>query len=350
MGGNGQRPALLILALCLLVARCSSAPPRIATTPVPPPAPTFTATPVLTPTQTTAATSTPTATVPPLPSATPVVQRPVIEHVLLISLDGLRPEALLWAETPHLDTLWQEGAYTWRAQTVLPSVTLVSHASMLSGVGPEVHGITWNDWRPQRGYIQVPTIFSVAHQAGFSTAMFVGKRKLEHLARPGTVDTFQQPGFTSWAVAQEAADYLVSHRPTLLFVHLPDPDAAGHAFGWLSGQQLAAVEASDEAVGLLLAALHEADLSDRALVIVSADHGGHRYGHGTADPADMTIPWIAWGANIKPGYEIAAEVHTYDTAATVLYALGLPIPSGWEGRPLEEIFTVAAPAVLAGGA
>ena len=45
----------------------------------------------------------------------------MISKVLLIILDGCRPDALQQATTPHLDSLWQGGAYSWTAQSVMPA-------------------------------------------------------------------------------------------------------------------------------------------------------------------------------------------------------------------------------------
>jgi hypothetical protein len=62
---------------------------------------------------------------------------------------------------------------------------------MLSGVGVADHGLWWNSFHAERGFIHVPTIFSEAHEHGLTTAMIVGKPKLQHIAIPGTVDHFE---------------------------------------------------------------------------------------------------------------------------------------------------------------
>ncbi len=55
-------------------------------------------------------------------------------------------------------------------------------------------------------------------------------------------------------------------------------------------------------------------------------------------PEDMTIPWFINGRNIKSGYEIQGEVTLLNTPATIAHALGLEIPSVWEGKPVYEAF------------
>ena len=71
-----------------------------------------------------------------------------------------------------------------RAETVGDSSTLPSHSSMLSGVEVEVHGMEFDDFRPHREFIRVPTVLYRAHDAGLATAMFVAKTKLRHIAIP----------------------------------------------------------------------------------------------------------------------------------------------------------------------
>jgi predicted AlkP superfamily pyrophosphatase or phosphodiesterase len=266
------------------------------------------------------------------------VQPPrLTNHVIIISIDGLRPDALQQAETMNLKALWKGGAYSWRAQTVFPSITLPAHASMLSGVTIDKHGITWNDWQPSRGFITVPTVFSIAHEAGLTTAAVVGKIKLLTLCPPDVVDFFDDLSSDA-DVGRTAAEYFLTHQPSVLFIHLADTDTAGHTYGWMSPEQLQAIRKADQALTPLLAALRKTNLLDRTLIIVTADHGGHGRTHGTALPEDMVIPWIVFGSQVKRDYQIEPRVRVYDTAATALYALGLPIPESWDGKPIAEVF------------
>jgi len=280
------------------------------------------------------------STVVPLRESCPDTATKKVERVVIVSLDGLMPQALLLAPTPHLDSLWQGGAYTWQAQTVLPSVTLPAHASMVSGQDVPNHGINWNDWQPELGYLEAPTMFTIAKEAGLKVAAFVGKKKLKHLLPPGSVDYWDMPGYWASDIMPAAVEYLLRERPQLLFIHLPDLDSVGHAYGWMSREQLEATTEVDEAIGLLLAALRKGGLWETTLIIVTSDHGGHGRVHGSDDPQDTTIPWIAYGPGVQPGLELQEPVHIFDTAPTVLAALGLRPPKGWDGNPLWDLITV----------
>jgi predicted AlkP superfamily pyrophosphatase or phosphodiesterase len=256
-------------------------------------------------------------------------------RLVLISMDGAKPAVMRQAQMPNLDHLRQVGSWTYDAQTVLPSVTLNSHASMVSGCVPAKHGVTWNDrFRPERGYLPVPTLFTVAHEAGLSCAAIVAKDKLRHIAAPRDVPVFRVAGRTAACVATAAVAYLKCQRPDVLFVHFADPDSAGHRYGWGSPQQVCALENVDRAIGRLLDALRQAGIDQETAIIVSADHGGHDKTHGTSSLEDTTIPWICAGPGVLRNQEVAVPVHTYDTAATAVALLGLPRPSIWDGRPV----------------
>jgi predicted AlkP superfamily pyrophosphatase or phosphodiesterase len=271
---------------------------------------------------------------------------PRADHVFIISIDGGKPEVIARSDMPNLQRLVGEGAWTWTASTIYPSLTLPSHTSMLTGVGPDKHHILWNSWKPRKGVVGVPTIFAEAKRTGYATAMFVGKEKFRHLAQPGTVDKFQfdqgQPKrsrtVVSKTVAKEAARYILENKPNLCFIHFTDADDTGHKYGWGSPQQIRALGEVDAALGEILRAIESAGITHESVLMITADHGGHGKTHGRKTAEDMLIPWIAWGKNVKGGYSISRHVRTYDTAATALWLLGLPAPEVFDGEPLTNAF------------
>jgi arylsulfatase A-like enzyme len=126
--------------------------------------------------------------------------------------------------------------------------------------------------------------------------------------------------------------------PDVLFIHFPDTDRVGHAHGWMSSNQLYAINFVDGLIGEIVAALESGGYLNSTLLIISADHGGHGFRHGDDSPEDRTIPWLAAGPGVPSGVTLTSQINTYDTAATVLYALDLPIPENWDGQPIVEIF------------
>jgi predicted AlkP superfamily pyrophosphatase or phosphodiesterase len=265
----------------------------------------------------------------PVPVAAPAPAAPAIPtdeqiHVVIVSVDGLRPDMITEDIMPRHVQLMKQGVTARVASTIQLSDTLPSHAAMLSGRGVKAHGLSWNSYKENRGYIKVPTVFSEARKHGLSTAMIVGKQKLRHIAGPESVDYFERPSYLCGGVATRAGAYFHEHQPDLLFVHFSDPDEYGHSHGWMSKEYILAAHHSDACLGKILDAIEASPIAASTLVIVTADHGGEAKNHSNGREAvNSHIPWIARGPGIKPGTVIEEPVITYDTAATTLAALGL---------------------------
>lgn len=285
------------------------------------------------------------ATAPPIQ---PQPETSVTRHVVLVSIDGLRPDAISAYGAPTLGRLLNEGAYTLAANTIHPSKTLPSHTSMLTGQPPDRHGVLWNNVATaDADSIDLPNIFSVARSHGYRTAAFFSKAKFGPLQLEGTLDYSQAPGglFGRWSTERtvdDVARYLKDARPNLLFVHLMDPDAAGHRSGWMTPEYGRGVLAADAGVNRLIDLARTAFGEGNFTLIVTADHGGHGTNHGSDDPRDVTIPWIAWGKGVKSGMIQASTVRTMDTAATVLWLLGVERPKDWAGQPLVDAYAPAS--------
>lgn len=272
----------------------------------------------------------------------------VSEHVVIVSIDGLRPDAIDEFDAHTIERLMREGAYSLKAQTILPSKTLPSHTSMLTGVDVDEHGIAWNsDQTAEHGHVDVPTIFTLAHAAGYRTAAFFSKTKFHHLEVPESLDHVRSPdgdgllsGRFMWTrTVGMVEDYLESDAdaPNLMFVHIGEPDYAGHIFGWMSGIYGLAVKQADRAVAEIIDEANDRFGAGNYTLIVTADHGGHGRDHGSDDPRDTTIPWIIWGKGVQPGAELPA-IRTMDTAATALWLLGIAPPTDWIGKAVASAF------------
>ena len=323
---RSNRGILAVLtSIILLACQITNISPIAAATPL------ATNTPPITPTTT--VTATPTETPTPTITSTPA---PFARRVLILSVDGLRPDAIALAPMPNLMSLMQSSAYSLTAQTIHPSVTLPSHASMLGGYCPDVHGVNWNDYIPDLGFAKGTDLFDIAQAAGLQTVMYVGKEKLRQLTEPESTDQFVYINDRDSVII----DQLIADFPQnfgVLFIHFPLVDGMGHVYGWLSPEQLSVAFRADEAIGRLLAELDARNLRGETLIIITADHGGHGASHGSSMPEDMTIPWIASGPGIQPK-QLVTTVHTMDTAATAAFALGLDYPEDWDGVPIYEAF------------
>lgn len=311
-------------------------------------------------------------------------RRPQVDRVVLVSIDGLRPDAIEAADAKTLKSLIAGGVSADHAETIRPSLTLPSHTSMLTGLDFRRHGVVWNNYRP--GHIAHPTIFHAAKEAGLSTAALFSKDKFHYLCDPGVVgwihgppppqgpqrkEDYTDPAFAEKLKAAERAASRVPFKPSpepmpkptpkqvrtsadalaaafakewpgrgpgFTFVHLREPDSAGHKRGWMSPAYLEAVRESDRALGLILSAIDRSPHAGRTAILVTADHGGSRRHHFEfLDPdkaVNVRIPWILRAPGRPAGKVIDTPVRTYDTAPTILSLLGLPVPGGIDGRPV----------------
>ena len=283
----------------------------------------------------------------------------VSDHIVVISVDGLRPDAIERFEAKTIAKLLRRGSATLEAQTILPSKTLPSHTSMLTGEDVDEHGIAWNTNETRdHGHVAVPTVFALARAHGFQTAAFFSKGKFNHLEVPGSLDYSQAPdGDGKWTAERTARDvdhYLERERPNLLFVHFGEPDYAGHKFGWMSWFYGRGVRAADAGVQRVLAAADRAFGAGNYPVILTADHGGHGFTHGSKDRRDTTIPWITWGKGVQESTRVTDAVRTMDTAGTALWLLGVAAPEGLAGSPVRAAYSadaqLMADAAVGGGA
>lgn len=260
-----------------------------------------------------------------------------VDHVIIVSVDGGKADLLLKANMPDLKGIVASGASTFTAKTIQPSITLPSHTSMLTGVSPKVHKITWNSWEPSKGLVAVPTVFSLVKDDGLKTAFFAAKEKFKHLETSNTFHNFTISDVLAKDLSKQAVDYFDQELPDLLFVHLPDLDIAGHLFGWDSKAQKKATKEIDLAIGRIKKALMNLAVGKSYVMIITSDHGGTKKGHNGSTASNENIPWIAWGNVIGSDSLELENIRTIDTTPTVLRLLDVKVPDEMEGIPISKI-------------
>lgn len=256
-------------------------------------------------------------------------QDPVIKHVFLVSIDGLKPESYTQADhyglkIPNLRQMMKDGAFSPGARSVMPANTYPSHTSIITGVNPARHGIVTNvsfdpprlnggGWRWYSGDIHVPTIWGLAYQQGLKTGMIdwpvtVGAKAdfvlpefwrscgeenftaddlklLSALSTPGLWDevsgefpNFRQKysgDFTDRdEAATEAAVHLIAkYQPSLILLHLAQVDHLEHLFGPFSPEAKQATENADALLGQIEEAAKKTGIWKESVLFVVSDHG-----------------------------------------------------------------------------
>lgn len=271
---------------------------------------------------------------------------PRVDHVVIIGVDGLSPDGIHKAETPHLDRLIKRGAHSFTARAVMPTSSSPNWASMIMGAGPEQHGITSNDWRPDKHDLPpvtqgpggiFPTMFAVLkdQRPEATSAVFYDWGGFGRLFEPSIPNFVEDSDGPTNAVRSAVACWK-EHEPTLTFIHLDHVDHAGHHYGHGTPEYYDSVVVADRLIGEAVDGLRAAGMLDDTAVIVTSDHGGVGKGHGGATLAEVEIPWIIAGPGIREGHALTKPINTYDTAVTAAWLLGLKPHPAWTGKPVSE--------------
>ena len=277
-------------------------------------------------------------------------------HVIFITIDGVRPDGYAKANTPVMDSLIAQGASTMRGTTVFPPITLPVHSSLFFGVSPMQHGVVNNTFPLNPNVRNFTTVFDHLAQHKMKNMIYssweefrntytnIGNVDLLHMEK--LCDDYYNPTPESEAIydtnyftyTQSFADNFVKRLPNVAYLYLEMPDVYGHNYRWMSDEYVHAISTSDKAVGILMKTLKDAGLEHDVTVIITSDHGGHDKSHGKDIPEDMIIPWIAVGKGIKQGYEIQANLNILDTTVTICDLLGVTPHKSYQGRVLDEIY------------
>lgn len=233
----------------------------------------------------------------------------VVKHVIVISVDGFRPDF-------YLDSSWQAvrirelmagGTYTLGENSVFPSMTYPSHTTMVTGVQPAVHGIYYNTGPGEKIYwndssIKAPTLWAAAEQKGMVVASLLwpvsadapvqydipdvgsmGQTVQDQYSKPaGFLDALKKGVFGGASridyglntnVGKIAAYVIGQARPNLMTIHLFSVDHFEHEQGRDGDKVRAAVRNADSAVGIIVDAVKAAGIADSTVIIVTGDHG-----------------------------------------------------------------------------
>ena len=271
-----------------------------------------------------------------------------IEHVVIIGLDGLSSWGLQVSHTPCMDSLMQNGAYSFAVRTILPSVSTPNWATMMAGVGPEGTGATDNSWvngalnfpyvamTPEKRF---PTIFRIIREQKPNAVMgcIHNWRGFENMYEKEILDLDENYNEDA-EVAQKSAAYIKEKKPDFMFCYFTDPDHTMHGKGHLSPAYLDIVATLDGYVQTIVNAIHEAGIADKTVIMLMSDHGGIFYAHGGNTYEELCTPFIFCGKGVKKNYHIKQQMYRFDMAADIAFVLGLTPPQQWVGRPTKAAY------------
>jgi len=257
-----------------------------------------------------------------------------MEKVILISIDGMRPDGFLQCGNPFTQEMMRQGAYTLEGRTIFPSVTLPCHMAMFHSVPAERHGISTNIYTPMVRPLN--GLFEQIAMMGGVSAMYYGWEPLRDVARPGSLkfsgyinaytEASSDTSLTDLALAR-----IQESHPDFVFLYMVETDEkGGHDHGWMTPEYLDVISTAIGNVKRVLEAC-----GDEYTVIVTADHGGHDRGHGSDAREDMTIPLFFFGKRFTPGKQLEG-VSILDIAPTIADIMSVPKAPEGEGKSLAE--------------
>jgi len=326
-------------------------------------------------------------------------QRP---DILLITIDTLRADSLesygaTDTLTPNIARLAGEGVLYEAATTPMP-LTRPAHASILTGLYPDQHGVLTNHQILPEGVV---TLAETLRDTGYQTAGFTGIRFLNQKSglAQGFVE-FAAPkdktlGPRGKIVVERAIDWLGDanpENPILLWVHVYDPhqpydppkkfrrgidpelerqipvirwktlnrtaklnngDVPKDVFDIALDYYRGEVEYTDFWIGKLLENFDRLRGSRASMVVVTADHGecfenGNHFEHADCFyEGTLRVPLIVRYPNgVGAGLRVDRRVSNLDITPTVLQELSLPLPDNLAGIPLQDDFSEAGDRIV----
>ncbi len=252
--------------------------------------------------------------------------------VILISIDGMRPDGLKMCGNSYVEELEKMCTYTYTGQSMNPSVTFPCHFSMTHSVTPERHGILTNTYVPQ--VRPVVGIFEKIRNAGGESAMFYGWEPLRDIAMPGAlsfstyINAYKKES-SDTALTDEALRIIEENKPDFAFLYMVETDEkGGHDNGWMSKEYLYRISIAIDNVKRIINAF-----GDEYSVIIMADHGGHDRSHGSTLPEDMTVPFFFFGKEFEKEKKVEG-LSLLDIAPTIAKIMGIEPEKEWEGKSL----------------
>ncbi len=270
----------------------------------------------------------------------PAAYAGTINHVIHVSVDGLRPDAITnlgATDVPNFYRMRTEGAFTDNARTDYDmTVTLPNHVTQMTGRG--VGGAAGHGWTsnsdPAAGQTlhtnkgsYVAGVCDVVHDNGLRTGVYASKTKFSlfdtswnavngalDITGPDNgrdkVDTYLYNGNTA-TLTTTLVNHMKANPFSYAFLHLTDPDSVGHSSGWnpAPGTPYSnIIKTMDGRLGAIFAMIDgDVRFQSRTAVILTADHGGYGYDHSNAAQREnYTVPFYVWGPGVPAGGDLYA--------------------------------------------
>jgi hypothetical protein len=279
-----------------------------------------------------------------------------VKKVLTIAMDGVRPDALAAANTPHIDSLLDgtffgtgapSGIFAMNAQAEHLTFSGPGWGAYMTGLHVDRHGADTNGFE---NVVPGTTDWFTPLEA-FNPNLHTHRVLTWNIANTSipsgadTAENFEYDQNGDQLMTNRVVQWMQDPATDAVMMFYSDTDTAGHTCGFspTAGCYIAQIQDVDSQIGQIMTAM-AARLNfanEDWLVIMTSDHGGLGTGHAGGLPEQRTIPYIAAGrlaTTVLP----QANPRQVDVAATVLTYFGAPIPSNYDGHAVG--LTPAGPA------
>jgi hypothetical protein len=275
-------------------------------------------------------------------------QTTATKHVILIGIDGVSAEAIQYSNTPVINSLISQGVISLKTRAVMPTVSAPNWATILSGAGPEQHGVTANNWsltnpgfdptvKDADGYFT--SIFTLIRKQmpNAVTAMFYDWEWLGTYVNKKYINKGQYvQGHVM--ITSVALNYIKKEKPLFTFIYYRLPNETGHSKGFNTKEYYQSINDIDTEIGKIVNEIKVAGMAQSTSIIITSDHGGVGFGHAGENMLEIEVPWIFSGPGIKKNVLLESSNDLANTAPTIAKILGLKTPAEWIGRPVNEVF------------
>jgi len=275
-------------------------------------------------------------------------QQDPTKRVILIGIGGVSSEVFQYSNTPVMNSLISQGVISLKTRGVMPTASAPNWATILSGAGPEQHGVTSNSWSlANQGF--EPT---VKDADGYFTSIFTLIRK----QKPNAVTAM----FYDWEwlgtcmnkkyiskeqnvqgqvmITSVTLNYIKTKKPLFTFIYYGLPDETGHSKGFGSPEYFQSISDIDTEIGKIVAGIKEMGMAQNTTIIITSDPGGIGMKNGEESMTEIEVPWIISGPGIKKNMLLETPNDLANTAPTIARILGIKTPVEWIGKPANEVF------------
>ncbi|MBQ8892782.1 MAG: alkaline phosphatase family protein [Clostridia bacterium] len=286
-------------------------------------------------------------------TVTAAPDRKIYEHVVVVGIDGAGD--FFGAETPNIDSIFANGAYTKKCLVTSPSISAQNWSTCMTGVTPNLHEVT-NDTTNATPYTkdEYPTFFKLVRESypDYMISTFCTWQNIDIGCIEDGIGVLKGvvnngvggPIARDAAVKKLAVEQITEESPNLLYLHFNTLDSRGHEFGYGGTMFKESAVTIDGYVGEIYAAIQANDeMKDNTLFIVTADHGGTNPGdetggsHGDWSDVEKYVFFGAVGTGVNQTDDL--QMRLIDTAAIVTYALNAKGNPVWDSYVPKNLFT-----------